>query len=149
MISQGTGKANWHGFLSGSRPKHVPMQLLIQPSADTAGHFTWHIIYKDQSKDSRPYRLKPVDTLTGHWLIDERNGILLDQYWVGNRFSGAFSVSNATIVNTYYLEDDKLIVEFISYPLKSVRTSGKGNKEIPFVESYAVKSFQRAVLSRF
>ena len=144
---------NWKGELAwfpvGKPAQRVPMQLLIQPSADTAGHFTWHIIYNDQSKDSRPYQLKPVDTLTGHWLIDERNGILLDQYWVGNRFSGAFSVSNATIVNTYYIEDDKMIVEFISYPLKSVRTSGKGNKEIPFVESYAVKSFQRAVLSRF
>jgi hypothetical protein len=144
---------NWKGELVwspvGKPDQHIPMQLLIQPSADTAGHFTWHIIYNGPAKDSRPYSLRPIDSLNGHWLIDERNGILLDQYWLGNRFSGAFSVSNSTIVNTYYLDNDNLIVEFFSYPVKPVRTSGKGNDEVPFVNSYAAKSFQRAVLSRF
>ncbi len=123
------------------------MQLKIQP-ADTLGHYTWQLIYGEQSEDNRPYILKPVDAAKGHWVIDERNGIALDQFWAGPVFSGAFSIQGSTIVNNYKLEKDRLIVEFYSLLTKAVRQSGNGTPESPQVDSYAVRSYQKAILKR-
>jgi hypothetical protein len=146
-----TGK--WKGtlewFRSGTaQPQQVNMELYVVPSKDSAGQYSWHLIYGTATTDSRPYVLKPVDTAKGHWVIDELNGIILDQFWVGNRFVGSFTVGNSTIVNSYHLENGDMIVEFISYPAKAIAKTGKGSEESPFVDSYAVKSFQRAVLKK-
>jgi len=37
------------------------MELYILPSKDTAGQFSWHLVYGSVSQDSRPYLLKPID----------------------------------------------------------------------------------------
>lgn len=123
------------------------MQLIVLPT-DSANTYTWQIVYGDKGEDNRPYLLKPVDTAKGHWRIDERNGIVLDQYFVGNRFTSAFTVQNATIVDSYWREGEKLMVEFYSYASKPVATTGNGTEDSPKVESYAVKGFQQAVLVR-
>lgn len=140
------GELSWYAGNSNS-PKKVKMQLKIQP-ADTLGHYTWQLIYGEQSEDNRPYILKPVDAAKGHWVIDERNGIALDQFWAGPVFSGAFSIQGSTIVNNYRLEKDRLIVEFFSLQTKAVRQSGNGTPESPQVDSYAVRSYQKATLKR-
>jgi hypothetical protein len=92
--------------------------------------------------------LKPVDPAKGHWMVDEQNGILLDQYWIGPKFYSVFSIGGMTIVNSYWREGAQLLVEFASFPSKSVRTSGAGTEESPTVESYHVRSYQKGILSR-
>lgn len=141
------GTLEWHRS-GAAQSQPVNMELYILPSTDTAGQFTWHLIYGSATQDSRPYLLKPIDTAKGHWLIDELNGIMLDQFWVGNRFCGSFTVGNSTIVNSYYIENGQLIVEFIAYTAKPVAKTGKGSEDSPFVDSYTIKSFQRAVLKK-
>jgi hypothetical protein len=143
---------NWKGELlwyktGNATPQKVPMRLRIQ-STDTAGQYTWQIIYGENGSDNRPYLLKPVDTAKGHWVIDERNGIRLDQYWVGNRFTSAFTVQTTTILDSYWREGETLIAEFHSLSAKPVNTSGAGTKDSPTVASYAAKGYQRAVLWR-
>ena len=146
FIGNWKGELSWHPV--GKPIQKVMMELIVQPSKDTAGQFSWNIIYGSPSKDNRPYILKPIDTATGHWMIDEVNGIILDQYWVGNKFCGAFSVSNSTIVNNYCIEKGDLIVEFLAYARKPIATTGKGTEESPAVDSYGIKSYQRAVLKK-
>lgn len=143
---------NWSGtldwYVAGKKdPKKVAMRLLIHPT-DTANVYTWRLQYGEAGEDNRPYLLKPVDTLNGHWRVDERNGILLDHYWLGNRLSVAFTVMSSTIFNTYRLEGDSLLVEFHSLTAKPVTTSGLGTVESPHVASYGAKFYQRAVLKR-
>jgi hypothetical protein len=140
------GELSWYSGNSNS-PKKVKMQLKIQP-ADTLGHYTWQLIYGEQSEDNRPCILKPVDAAKGHWVIDERNGIALDQFWTGPVFSGAFSIQGSTIINNYRVEKDRLIVESYSLLTKAVRQSGNGTSESPQVDSYAVRSYQKAILKR-
>ena len=123
------------------------MELQIRPT-DSVNRYTWQLSYGPAAEDNRPYTLIAVDTAKGHWVIDENNGIVLDQFWIANRFTGAFTVMNSTIVNNYWLENGKLVVEFYSIAAKPINTTGKGNKEIPFVDSYKVNSYQRAVLSK-
>lgn len=146
FIGHWEGELVW--YATGKKePQKVKMQLTIQP-ADTAGHYTWQMVYGTNKEDVRPYLLKPVDTAQGHWVIDERDGIQLDQYWTGYRFSSAFTVQTTTIVSSYWREGDQLLVEFHSLGAQSISKTGQGTKEIPFVESYAVKGFQKAVLKR-
>lgn len=143
---------HWQGELlwykTGNRiPQKVKMQLIIKP-ADTTDVYTWQIVYGDKGEDNRPYLLKPVDTAKGHWQVDERNGIILDQYFVGNRFTSAFTVQSTTIVDSYWREGKTLVAEFYSLTAKPVAISGNGTEESPTVESYGTKGYQRAVLKR-
>jgi hypothetical protein len=148
----GTWAGNWKGelqwFKTGDpQPRKVNMELRIA-QGDSTGHFTWQIIYGSAAEDNRPYILKVKDAATGHWLIDERNGIVLDQFWVGNKFCGAFTVQHSTIVNNYRMENDQLVVEFYSIGAKPLNNTGNGTEESPRVDNYRINSYQKAVLSR-
>lgn len=148
----GSFTGHWQGEIIWHRPgtpepRKFKMQLLIAP-VDTANHYTWKIIYGDKGEDTRPYELKPVDAQKGHWVVDEKNGILLDQYFIGGKLHSVFSVGGSTIVNSYWLEGENLHVEFVSYPAKAVRISGAGTEETPTVESYGVRSYQKGILTR-
>lgn len=140
------GELQW--FKTGrAAPQQVPMELRIQPG-DSAGTYTWQILYGKAGEDNRPYLLKPVDKAAGHWVIDERNGIVLDQFWVANRFCGAFTVQQNTIVNIYHIEDGRLVVEFYSLGAKPLNTTGEGTADSPHVDSYRIGSYQKAVLRK-
>lgn len=142
---------NWKGTLqwmvNGKPTQIFTMQLRVQPT-DSAGQYTWQIIYGDDAKDNRPYILKPVDTAKGHWIIDENDGIILDSYVHGNSMHGAFTVQGNTIVDNYKVQDGKLHVEFFSIKLADKKQSGKGTAETPFVDSYKISSYQTGVLTR-
>lgn len=141
---------NWKGNLewfagAADTPRIIPMQLRIQ-KADSAGHYTWHLIYGEENKDSRPYILKPV--ARNRWVIDELNGIFLDQYYIAGRLSCVFTVGKNTIVNNQWLEGDVMWIEFYSVSAKPVSTTGKGTEDVPFVNSFGVQGYQVAKLRR-
>lgn len=145
-------EGNWKGelqwFKTGSaKPQKVNMELRIHPG-DSLGIWTWQIIYGSETDDNRPYKLMQRDSAGIHWVIDEMNGIVLDQYWVANKFCGAFTVQNSTIINNYWIENGKLIVEFYSLSAKPVTTTGHGTEESPSVDSYKIGSYQKAILSK-
>lgn len=143
---------NWKGelewFKTGNdKPQKVSMELRIQP-ADSGHNYTWQIIYGPATEDNRSYTLIAKDTTKGHWIIDENNGIVLDQFWIANKFCGAFTVMGNTIVNNYWIENDKMMVEFYSIATKPIATTGKGTEDSPTVDSYRIGSYQKAVLQR-
>jgi hypothetical protein len=142
---------NWKGelewFINGKPTQKFAMQLIIQP-ADSAMIYTWQIIYGDKGKDNRPYLLKPVDTAKGRWIVDERDGIILDSYIHGSSLHGAFTVQGNTIVDNYTVENGKMLVEFFSIKLDDKTISGKGTDDVPLVNSYKISSYQSGVLTR-
>lgn len=144
FIGQWKGELLWYQT-GKATPQKVAMELHIQP-ADSAQQFTWRIVYGKPGEDNRPYILKPVDTAKGHWVIDERNGIVIDQYWIGGKFCGSFTVQTSTITNCYWIEKNTMMVEFITTAAKGMNTTGGTSKDVPSVSSYAVKSYQKAVL---
>lgn len=143
---QGTWKGEllWYNE-PGKDPKKVKMELRIQRK-DTA--WTWQLIYGSPAEDNRPYSLFAIDSTKGHWAIDEQNGIILDQFFLADRLSGAFTVGSSTIFNSYEIKGDSMIVEFNTLRAKPLATTGKGTEESPKVDSYEVRSFQRGVLRR-
>jgi hypothetical protein len=143
FIGSWKGQLQW--MVAGKPTQQFNMQLIIQP-LDSAGLYTWQIIYGDSTIDNRPYILKPVDAAKGHWIIDERDGIVLNSYVHGNAIHGAFTVQGKTIVDNYRVEKDQLFVEFFSFNLKDKKRSGKGTESTPFVDSYKMGSYQMGVL---
>lgn len=144
-------EGKWRGQLKWyktgkAEPQEVNMELRIHPT-DSINTWTWQIIYGDATKDNRPYFLTCKDSSKIHWQINENNGIILDQFWLADKLSGAFTVQNSTIINNYWMEDDKLIVEFYNISVKPIATTG-GTKDSPPVDSYKVASYQKAVLLR-
>ena len=143
-------QGKWRGQLKWyktgkTEPQEVNMELRIRPT-DSINVWVWQIIYGDATKDNRPYFLSCKDSAGVHWQINENNGIILDQFFIANKLSGAFTVQNSTIINNYWMEDDKLMVEFYSISAKPIATTGSGTKDSPSVDSYKVGSYQKAVL---
>lgn len=145
FIGHWKGKLQW--ITAGKPTQTFSMQLVIEP-ADSASQYTWQIIYGDSNTDNRPYILKAVDTLRGHWVVDERDGILLDSYVFGNCIQGAFTVHENTVIDNYCIENGKMKVEFFSIKLDEKKQSGKGTDDTPFVYSYRVGSYQTGLLER-
>lgn len=145
-------EGKWRGQLKWyktgkTEPQEVNMELRIY-STDSINTWIWQIIYGDATKDNRPYFLSLKDSAKAHWQINENNGIILDQFFVANRLSGAFTVLNNTIINNYWIEDDKLVVEFYNVSAKPIATTGSGTESSPSVNSYKISSYQKAVLIR-
>jgi hypothetical protein len=142
---------NWKGQLqwmvAGKPAQTFTMQLKIQPT-DSLNQYTWQIIYGDDNKDNRPYILRPIDTSKGYWVVDERDGIVLDSYVHGNSIHGAFTVQGNTIVDNYRVENDTMFVEFFSIKLNDKKTTGKGTEEAPYVDSYGMDGYQIGPLTR-
>lgn len=80
--------------------------------------------------------------------MDERNGIVLGSYIHGNCLQGAFTVHENTIVDNYCVEADSMQVEFFTIKLEDKKQSGKGNDEVPFVDSYRLSGYQKGVLKK-
>ena len=145
FVGKWKGKLQW--IRAGKPTQEFTMQLNIYP-LDSVGMYNWHIMYGDSAKDSRPYVLKIVDIANGHWVIDEKDGIVLDSYHFGNCLSGAFTVNDNTIVDNYCVEDGKMKVEFFSIKLGDKTESGKGTEDVPKVISYRIGSYQTGVLTK-
>ena len=145
FIGNWKGTMNW--YPAGKEMQSVNMQLNIQPQKEPSV-YSWQLIYGNAEQDSRPYTLKPIDSASGHWVVDENNGILLDGYWIGNRYVDIFSVMGNTITSIHWLEGEALHIEMISSKNTAARESGKGTEEIPTVQSFPVRSYQKAVLYR-
>lgn len=139
------GKLQW--AVAGKPTREFTMQLNILP-ADTAGQYTWQIIYGDDNKDNRPYLLKPADSSSNHWVIDERDGIILDSYVHGNCLQGAFTVNQNTIIDNYCIENGRMRVEFFTVKLGDKKQSGKGTEDVPFVNSYRIGGYQWGILEK-
>ncbi|MBK9255214.1 MAG: hypothetical protein IPM42_06990 [Saprospiraceae bacterium] len=117
---------------------------------DTTGVYIWSLVYgEDTIKGRRNYFLKTVDAEKGHYVVDEKNGIFLDSYVIGNKLISNFEVSGNHLVSTYTLEREKILFEIFVSDNKSIRVSG-GNlhhdEEIPEVFSFRSKVYQKAIL---
>lgn len=139
------GKLQW--TVPGKSSQEFTMQLSILP-LDSMGLYRWEIRYGDSSKDIRAYTLQPVDAAKGHWVIDEQNGIVLDNYAIGNCLQGSFTVMGSTIINNYCIQNGQLKVEFFTIRLADKKTSGKGTEDSPLVDSYRMAGYQYGLLEK-
>ena len=135
----------WHGVWRGSltlRPplKNLPetlaMELRITPKEkDTWG---WVLAYSGQPE--RLYELKAVADKPGTFILDEKNGILLDAVLENNELLTAFEVEGRLLLTRY-----ALVASSIQY---ETRTFQRGELGPHKVASWKSQSLQSALLKR-
>jgi hypothetical protein len=131
----------------------VPMELHIEPLADGKGH-TWRIIYNTgPRREVRDYVLLPNAKQPNSFVIDERNGMLIDARLVGQGLFTQFKLQDARktqeslILARYERRGDALEVEILAFDVKSPRVTkdSQGKYE---VASYVLQVVQRAELKQ-
>lgn len=132
----------------------IPMETIIGPTA-VADEYKWVTTY-DQGKSEeenveKPYVLKIVDSEKGHYIIDEKNSILIEAYLFDNKLASWYTVGKSFIQATYEKRGDEIIFEIFAGGKEPVSVTGgttMGEEEIPVVETMPYNVMQRAVLTR-
>ena len=147
--------SHWEGHYSGSLTSQSSgglsstfhMELDISNIDDST--YNWVIIYgKDSLRQERKYLLKRTGR-DNHFIIDEKNSILLDLTLIGNSFYSVFEI-DGSIIHVEYQWQKKAII-FILSSAESKRETGNSvvdGDEIPLVYSYKTTTAQYAFLKR-
>ncbi|RCJ24329.1 hypothetical protein A6770_28605 [Nostoc minutum NIES-26] len=124
----------------------VPMTLRIKPVSQNPMRYTWQITYGTGAKKLvRNYELVAKNQSTGHFVIDEKDGTLIDAWWLGNKLYSQFKVENMLLSTEEQLEDNRLHYELVVYqPLTS---QAQGFQQKASFENYQLRSVQSAELS--
>ena len=157
--AQGGFPESWSGkwggtleiFSAAGLSQAIPMQLHILP-IDSTDRYSWSIIYgEDIEKGLRAYELIPVNPAMGHYQVDEKNGIILDAFLLGDKLFERFEVMGNLLLTMTEMRGEQLYWEIISGSLEPIQTTGGEEYEgedIPPVNGYNVKVMQRAILER-
>lgn len=146
----------WAGELQIYSPtglaQKVAMQLHILPLNDST--LTYTIYYGDDlEKGKRDYLLRQGSEGPHHWIVDEQDGILLDNFYLGGVLQGPFSVAGTLLFSTLSRVGEQLTYTISSGPEKPYRNSSSSVTEedettVYEVASFQVRNYQTALLSR-
>ena len=145
---------HWTGdleiFRDRERVQKIRMSLEIsEVNQDT---FDWFITYDDGlTKDIRAYGLVISNKDKGQYLIDEKNGIVLDAQLNGNELTSIFKVGSSLLNVTYELGHEEIVFKIDVINMNAHRMTGDtliGQDSIPRVDVYPLAVVQRAILQR-
>ena len=116
-------------------------------SAD--GSLRWKLIYETPSREVRDYELVPVDAAAGHYVIDEKNGLLLDSYVADGVLYAPFAINGMLIMATYSVGTDGVMTANMpSFGTEPVRTTCLGGQPESCAQSFALNRAQHCRLSK-
>lgn len=148
-------EGKWAGtleiFNAAGLAQSLPMELHILP-LDSVGQWSWTIIYgEDKEAGRRGYELHTIDAQKGQYLIDEKNSIAMEAYFLGEKFFQWFEVQGSLLLTTTYLRGDELYWEITFGKSDPVSTTGDqtvDGEEIPPVKTFPISGVQAAVLKK-
>lgn len=127
-------------------PSTYPMEFHLLPS-DTIGKYIYTIVYGEgDMRQERKYTLVTKDAAMGEFVVDENNGIVLDDKVVGNRMYSLFEVQGTILTTFITFEKDHMIFEIATAQRENSNISTAKNEGQTEVISYPVTTVQRAVL---
>lgn len=144
----GTWKGSCQSFSPGRTNDPFEMGLSVQPLVNQPTIWKWVIEYKGKDfQQTRNYELKQQDMKPGHYVVDEKNGIFLDNFWVGERvLLEQFSVGSSFLTIKHRLiEHNQMEVEFMIFGQQPMRQSAAGENQ---VKSYPLQTYQQCLLKR-
>ncbi len=150
---QGKWKGSLNIFTMPNRIERVPMTLEITKTTDST-RYTFAMTYgKDSVKGRRAYEVVTVNPRQGLYVIDEKNSIKLDAYFLVNRLISQYTVQGVRIISTYEYTGRNLIFEVITGRDGYVNTTGGGkdpatNRDMSLVQTFPLGGWQRAILAR-
>jgi hypothetical protein len=123
-----------------------PMEFHLLPS-DTISRYQYTIVYGEgEQRQERRYTLIEKNTEKGEYIVDENNGIILDEKVIENRMYALFEVQGTLLTTFITFEEDHLIFEIIATQTKNKNISGGQDEATPEVISYPISTVQRARL---
>lgn len=142
---------NWEGQLKIFGPQglamELPMELKIS-ATDSAHRWNWTVIYHGKEDDVREYELVRVDSAKNHYVVDEKNSILLDSYYYQGVLCNSFSVDGTHLIVNYSWRNERIVMEIFVTNLKQAVETGADVEEVESVLSYPMSGRHEAVLKR-
>lgn len=139
----------WIGKLEIYGPQGVIQSLEMElhiSEEEGEGSWGWTIIYKGETTDERQYELQLKDPAKSHYVIDEKNSILLDGYYLGNTLVTRFSVNRSLLMINYTFEEGQIIFDVFSGSLDTSVKTGEEITQVEEIRSYQIGNRQRAIL---
>ncbi|MEL6811464.1 MAG: hypothetical protein AAFP76_09030 [Bacteroidota bacterium] len=142
-IYTGTLKINSSGGLS-----TYPMEFHLL-ATDSIGVYEYKLVYgKGDQRQVRAYNLIAQNKDQGEYIVDENNGIILDDKVVGNRMYALFEVGGSLLTTFITFEKDHMVFEIVATQKENKRITYAENEEKTEVISYPITTVQRAVLQK-
>ena len=128
----------------------LKMELIIEPIANS-DNYTFIIVYDTGLELSRrEYELIVVDQEQGLFIVDEKNTIMIESYFMGGKWFQRFEVAGSMLICTIEQQGKNLVWEITSGKSEKISTSGDSSIEGIFeVNTYPFGVYQRAVLTKF
>jgi hypothetical protein len=146
--------AEWSGIWKGnltvvsSNGKKENLAMELHVGDVSAGVKTWRILYGAGANQTvRPYVIMPVAGEANRFVVDEKNGLFIDNQLVGSLLFSQFKVTTNLVTTRFELAGNEIKVEMTMFDLNTPRQSKLtgGNVE---VASYRFRSVQSGVLRR-
>lgn len=147
----------WVGTLTTFVPpdsvrNRIPISLDITPLESDPASFEWRTIFNaDTVRGLRPYRLIVEDAKKGKYATDERNGVLLDDSYIGGVLTSVFQVQTQVLESRYFVRGDTLTHELSWWntaPTRTVTGAGANSENGSEIRSFRVLGMQRSVMVR-
>jgi hypothetical protein len=147
--------ADWHGRWTGTlkitpvdgKEQETPMELTIERLKDSK-NLRWRIIYGEgKTAPVRDYEFQPQEK-ANHFVIDEKNGVLIDAWITGDVLHSQFEVADSLIAVRYERAGDVLRFSLTVSTTKDSRETKLTAKEDFRVKAYKVQSFHVAELRK-
>lgn len=131
---------NWSGMMhlykKGQITDSIPVTIEIK-KINPDNSWKWKTSYNTNAdKIVKDYTLKLIDTITGHYIIDEGNGIELSCYQFEHKLYSTFEVGGKILTANYELNQDTLFFEVTSSTKQQVTSDGS-------VANYTIEHLQK------
>jgi len=125
----------------------VPMEFHLLPT-DTEGAYKYTLVYgQGKERQERKYHLLEKDREKGLYVVDEKNGIVLDDKVVGNRMYSLFEVNDSLLTTFITFYRDHMVFEIVFAP-RQMANETFATADSTRVLSYPISTVQRAILQK-
>ena len=114
----------------------LPYEIKLSIGVNDAQTLAWRIQYPPEA--ARNYQLKLQNDLAGHYSLDEKNGILIDQFYSANVLRELYVVNGKIFSGSTTKNGDALVMEHSSYWANPLRITSLPDGSFQ-VSSYALR----------
>ncbi|WDE01521.1 hypothetical protein [Thalassomonas actiniarum] len=112
-------EGQWQGtcqYTSKGGNVHYDFPMGLNIANRGAQTLNWHISYGEgESQQLRKYQLQAQDVGSGHYVVDENNGILIDSYLVNDALMSHFSVGTSELTTRYEIKGNEMTVDMLTF----------------------------------